>query len=109
VVGAAPKAVGQFEQDAADLLRLLFLQRDDVVVDLDSGQRLEKQACTAGRSAVHDPRNSPAMFGSHDEDVAAVAIGDAVVLKVLRRVALSQERLECAPELRTLTPQAVAN
>ena len=38
---------GPIEEDAADLLGLGFLEGDDLVVDLDGGQRLEEQAGAA--------------------------------------------------------------
>ena len=43
-------AVGQRQQDAPDLFRFLLLERDDVVVDFDGAERLEKQARAARRS-----------------------------------------------------------
>ena len=56
VGGARAERVGQRQQDAADLLGFLLLERDDVVVDLDGAERLEKQARAARRRAVHDAR-----------------------------------------------------
>ena len=63
---ARAERVGQREQDAADLLGLLLLERDDVVVDLDRAERLEKQARAARRRAVHDARNAAAVLGLDD-------------------------------------------
>ena len=53
----APERVRQREQDAADFLVLLLLERDDVVVDLDRAERLEEQARAARGAAVHDAGN----------------------------------------------------
>ena len=104
--GRPRNAIGQRQQDAADLLRLLLLERDDVVVDLDGAQRLEEQARAAGRAAVHDARNRGSMLGAHDQHVAAVAIGDDLLLQILRRVRAAQVRLERRPQLRALAAQA---
>ena len=57
VVRASAERVGQREQDAADFLGLLLLERDDVVVDLDGVERLEIQAGAAGGGAVDDAGN----------------------------------------------------
>ena len=92
IVGPAAERVGQRQQDAADLLGLLLLERDDVVVDLDRLERLEEQAGAAGRGAVHDAGNRRAVLGAHHQHVAAVAVGDDLLLQVLRRVAAAQER-----------------
>jgi hypothetical protein len=35
--------VGQPQKDAADFLALLLFERDDVVIDFDGAQRLEKE------------------------------------------------------------------
>ena len=83
--GRPAERIGQREQNAANLLGLLLLERDDVVVDLDGAERLEKQAGAAGGCAVDDAGDRGAMFGAHDEHVAAVAIGDDLILQVLRR------------------------
>src|SRR5205823_3091037 len=47
------KPIAQREQDASDLLRLLFFERDEVVVDLDGAERFEKEARATRRAAVH--------------------------------------------------------
>ena len=57
-VARAPERVGQREQDAVHLFALLLLERDDVVVDLDGGQRLEEQA----RAARELPWTMPGML-----------------------------------------------
>jgi hypothetical protein len=41
------------------LLGLLFLELDDLVVDVHRTQRFQEQAGPAGRRAVHDARNRP--------------------------------------------------
>ena len=101
--------VGQRQQDAADLLGFLLLERDDVVVDLDGAERLEKQAGAAGRAAVDDAGNRRAVLGAHDQHVAAVAIGDDLLLQVLRGVLAAQVRLERAAQPRPLLAQPIAN
>ena len=109
VEGAPPELIGQLQQDAPDFLRFLLLERDDVVVDLDRAQRLEEQAGAARRRAVDDARDRRAVLRAHDEDEAAVAVGDDLILEVLRRVAVAQERLERAAQPRLLASQAVAH
>ena len=104
----ARNASASAQQDAADFLLLLLLERDDVVVDLDRAQRLEEQARAAGRAAVHDAGDRGAVLGADDEHVAAVAIGDDLLLQVLRRVLAAQVRLERAAQARALLAQAVA-
>ena len=109
VAARAAERVGQREQDAPDLLGLLLLERDDVVVDLDRAERLEKQARAARRRAVHDAGNAAAMLGLDDEHVAAVPLGDDLILQVLRRVLAAQVRLERAAQPRPLLAQPLAN
>ena len=55
------------------------------------------------------PGMADAVLGAHDEHVAAVAVGDDLVLQVLRRVLAAQVRLERAPQARPLLAQAVAH
>ena len=109
VVGTRPEGDGELEQDAVDLGGLLFFELDDVVVDLDGAERLEEQALSAGRRAVHDARNRSAVLGAHHQHVAAVAVGDHLLLQVLRRLALAQERFERRAQLRLLAPQPLAD
>ena len=107
---AAPaERVGQRQQDAPDFLGLLLLERDDVVVDFDGAERLEKQAGAAGRRAVHDARNAAAVLGLHEQHVAAVALGDDLILQVLRRLLAAQVRLERAAQPRLLLAQPIAD
>ncbi len=49
------------------------------------------------------------MFGAHHQHVAAVAVGDDLLLQVLRRVALAEERLERAAQPASLRAQPVAD
>ena len=105
----ARNAFGQRQQNAPDLLLLALGQRDDVVVERDRRHRLEVQARAARRAAVHDARNRVAMFGADDDDVAAVAVGDDLVLQVLRRVAAARQRVERRAQLRALAAQRLAN
>ena len=49
---------------------------------------------------MHDSRDRAAVFGAHDQHVAAVAIGDDLLLQVLRRVLAAQVGLERAAQPR---------
>ena len=89
-----PKRIRERREDATDFFLLAFGQRHDVVVELDRRERFEVQARAARRRAVHDAGNRVAMFGADDDDVAAVAIGDDLVLKVLGGVAAAGQALE---------------
>ena len=83
--GPRAKGVGQRQQNAADFLELLLLERDDVVVDLDGAERLEEQARAARGGAVHDAGDARAVLGLDDEHVPAVAFGDDLLLQILWR------------------------
>jgi hypothetical protein len=109
VAGALPERVGQRQQDAADFLGFLLFERDDVVVDFDRAERLEKQTGAAGRRAVDDAGDAGAVLGLDHQDVAAVALGDDLILQVLRRVLAAQVRLERAAQPRPLLAQALAD
>ena len=106
---AAAQGVGQRQQDAMDFLRLLLLERDDLVVDLDRAQRLEEQARAAARAAVHDAGDRRPMLGADDEHVAAVAVGDDLLLQILRRVLAAQIGLERAAQPGPLLAQALTD
>ena len=101
--------VGQRQQYAPDLLALLLLERDDVVVDLDGGDRFDEEAGAARGAAVDDAGNGAAMLGAHDEHVAAVAIGDDLLLEVFGGVAAAHEPLQRGPQLRALAPKPLAD
>ena len=105
----AAERVGQREEDPMDLGGLLLFEGNDVVVDLDRAERLEKQAGAARRAAVDDAGNRGPVLGAHDEHVAAVAVGDDLVLQVAGGVAAAQVRLERCPQPRALLSQAVAD
>ena len=104
---ARAERVGERQQNAPHLFRLLLLQRDNVVVDLDGAERLQEQAGSAGRRAVDDPRNRAALLGLDDEHIAAVALGHHLILQVLRRLLAAQVRLERAAQAGALLPQPV--
>ena len=59
VAAAAAERIRQREQDAADFLRFLLLERDDVVVDLDGAERLEEQARAAAELPCTIPGIAP--------------------------------------------------
>ena len=82
---AAAERVAQRQQDAQDFFVLLLLERDDVVVDFDGAERLEIEAGAAARAAVHDAGNRRPVLGANDQHVAAMAIGDDLLLEVFRR------------------------
>ncbi len=103
----AAEGVGEPEEDAADLVAFLLLERDDLVVDLDRAQGLEVQARAARRGAVHDAGDGGAVLGADHQDVAPVAVGDDLVLQVLRRLPAAQERLQRAAQARPLLAQPV--
>ncbi|OLD17633.1 MAG: hypothetical protein AUJ01_08710 [Acidobacteria bacterium 13_1_40CM_3_65_5] len=109
IAGALAERVGEREQNPPDLLGLLFFERHDVVVDLDGAERLEKQTGTARGAAVHDARDAAAMLGLHHQHVAAVALGDDLVLQVLCRVLAAEVRLERRPQPRALLSQSIPN
>ena len=103
------EGIGQREQDALHLLRLLLLERDDVVVDLDGLERLDEQAGAAGGAAVNDAGNRGSMFGANHQHVATVAVGDDLFLQILRGFASAQERIERGPQALFLSAQALAD
>ena len=84
-----------------------MFERDDVVVDLDRAERLEKQAGAAAGAAVDDARDRGAVFGANDQHVAAVSIGHDLLLQVLRRVLAAQIGLERPAQPRALLAQPV--
>ncbi len=102
------ETIGQLQQDAEDLLALAVLELDDVVVDLDRGSRLEKQRRAGGGGAVHDAGHVAAVFRAHHQHEAAVALGDDLVLQVLRGAA-ARVMLERAAQLLALLAQLVAD
>ncbi len=108
VAAGGGSASASAEKDPTDLFGLLLLERDDVVVDFDGAERLEKEAGAAAGAAVDDPGNRGPVLGSDDEDVPAVAIGDDLLLQVLRRVLAAQIRLERAAQPRALLAKPIA-
>ena len=103
------KCVGERQQNAADLLGFLFLQRHDVVVDVDRAQWFEEKACAARRRAVSDSRNAAPVFHLHHQHVAAVAFGDDELLKIFCRLLAAQVRFERAAQPRPLFTEPVAD
>jgi len=57
---------------------------------------------------VHDAGNAAAVLGLDDEHVAAVPLGDHLLLQVFRRLLAAEVRLERGAQPRSLFPQAVA-
>ncbi len=92
-------ARGQVLEDANDLPPLFVLQGDDVVVQLDRGQRLHEEARPRTRAAVDDARDLAAVLGLEEKHVAVVAGGDELVLQEAVRLLAAQERLHHAREL----------
>ncbi|OFW32198.1 MAG: hypothetical protein A3G76_09275 [Acidobacteria bacterium RIFCSPLOWO2_12_FULL_65_11] len=58
---------------------------------------------------MHDAGNGATMLGPDEQDVPAVALGDDLVLEVLRRLLAAQVRLERAAQSRALLAQSLAN
>ena len=110
LVAAQPEGVGEREQDPPDLFLLALDERDDVVVELDRRHAARR---TGSRRSPTLPCTMPgtdfAMLGAHDDDVAAVAIGDDLILQVLRRVAPLRQRLERRSQLRALAAERLAD
>ena len=82
--------VGQREQDAVDLFRLLLLERDDLVVDFDGAERLDEQGGAAGGAPVDDARDAATVLCPDEEHVPAVPFGDDLLLQVLCGVLSAQ-------------------
>ena len=59
-------------------------------------------------AAVDDSGNRGAMLGLHDENIAAVAVADHLILQILRRILAPQIRLERRAEARSLLAQVRA-
>ena len=109
LVRACTERVGQRQQNAMDFLCFFVLEGNDVVVDLDGGKRFEEQARAGGRRAVHDAGDGGPVLGLDHQHVAPVAVGDHLLLQVLRRVSSAEERLQGAAQPRTLTAQPPAD
>ena len=109
IVVPHPEGVGQRQQDAQHLLGFLRFELHDFVVDLDGRQRLQIQRLAAGRTAVDQAGQRRAMLGLHQEDEAAIALGDDLVLQISGGLFASQVSVQGLPQLRALAPQAVAN
>jgi hypothetical protein len=102
IEAAMAQRIAQRQEDPPDLFDLLLLERDDVVVDLDSAERLQKQAGAAGRCAVDDAGNRAAVLCLDDQNVPAVPLGDDLLLQVLGGVLAPEVRLQRAPQPRAL-------
>src|ERR1700688_1047610 len=73
-----PQALRQLAKDAQDLRGLIFRELHQLVVALDSFQRLEKNGLSRPAGAVHDSRNTATIFRAHWDHEAVVAQGDVV-------------------------------
>ena len=104
-----PESTRQLEQDASDLLRLLFLERHDLVVHFDGAERFQVEARPARRSPMHNPGDAGAVLGFDHEDVPTVPLGDDLVLEVLGRVLAAQVRLQRAAQPRPLLTKPIAD
>jgi len=105
----AAEGIGERQQDAPDLRRFLLLQRHDLVVDVHRAEGLEVEARAARRAAVNDPGDGRPVLGADDQHVAAVAVGDDLVLQVAGGVAPPEVRLERAAQAGPLAAQAVTD
>ena len=81
-VGVGGDAVGEFAEDAVDLLPLLQRPLLDVVAGLHHRRRFHKQRRTAAGLVVHQSRHELAAVRAHGDDVAAVAHGAHGVLQI---------------------------
>ena len=92
-----------------DLFGFLLLERDDLVVDFNGGERLDEQRGAAGGAAVDDPGDAAPVFCLDEDHVAAVPLRDHLLLQVLARLLSPQVGLERAAEPAALLPQAIAD
>ena len=104
-----PERVGQRQQDALHFFGFLDLELDDLVVDLDGRQRFQIQRLAAGRTAMDQSGQRRPVLGLHQQHEPPVALGDDLVLQVLRGVLAAQIRVERLTELRALASKPVAN
>ena len=103
------KRVGQRQQDALDLFRLLLLERDDLVVDLNGAERLENKLAPLAELPWTMPGDAAPVLCLDEDHVAAVPLGDHLLLQVLPRVLAAQVRLERAAQPAPLLAQAIAD
>src|SRR4051812_23583291 len=92
-----------------NLFRFLLLERDNLVVDFNGGERLDEQGRAAGGTAVNDPRDAAPVFCFHEDHVAAVALRDHLLLQVLAGVLASQVGLEGATEPPPLLAETITD
>ena len=107
VEGAPAERIRQTEQNAVNFLPFRLLEGDDVVIDLDRAQRLQKQARSAARAAMHDARNCRAVFRPDHQHEPAAPFGYHPLLEVLRRIPSAQVRFERAAQSVTLSSQPI--
>ena len=98
-IGALTDLGRELLQDADDLAPLGVLQLDDVVVELDRGQRLDEQARARARAAVDDARQLPLLLGLQQQHVAVVARGDDAVLQQALALGAAQVAFHHARQL----------
>ena len=108
-LGALTERVGQREQDAVNLFRLLFLERDNLVVDFNGCERLNEQGGAAGGAAVDDARDAATVLCLDEDHVPAVPFGDHLLLQVLPRLLSAQIGLERTAQPAPLLPEAIAD
>ena len=108
ILAPTTEGIGQAEQDAADLDLLLLFEGDDVVVDFNGAERLEKETGTAPRTAMDDAGDRRAVFRSNDENVPSIPVGHDLLLQVFRRVLAAQIRLERAAKSGPLLAKPLA-
>ena len=101
--------VGEAEQDSTNFRGFAVLERDNVVVDFDRTQRLQKEARAARRAPVDDARDGRAVLRLDDEHVATAAVGDDLFLKVASGLLSSKVGFERATEPGSLLAQALAD
>ena len=109
VEGALAQRVGQLEEDPLHLGRLAVAEGDDVVVDLDGAERLEKQARPAARAAVDDARDRVAVLGLDHQHLPAGAFRHDALLQIARRALAPQVGVERGPQPVRLPAQLLAD
>src|SRR4030095_1399051 len=77
--------VRQLRENANHLLKLGFLQADQLVVQLENGQRFHEHRRAARRGSMNDSLDAALLIRAHGNHEAAVADSDELILK-LRRV-----------------------
>ena len=85
---------GDFGEDALDFAQLVFAQADELVVEVDGFERLEKERAAGAARAVNDAVDAAFLSGDDGHDVAVFADGDEVFLERAIGAMRAQESFE---------------